>query len=388
MKLVYDPYDHEVARDPYGVYRRMRREAPLYYSEEHDFYALSRFDDVTPAFLDRNTFISSHGTALDILRSKMELPPGTVLFEDLPTHPIHRKLLSRMFTPRGIAELETGIRRFCADLLDPLVGSGGFDFVDDLGRKVPTRVISMLVGIPEEDEVAVRDHFGEKGKRTAELEEILTGEVFSEYIDWRVDHPSDDIMTHLLQAEFEDETGVNRTLTREELLAYVNIVAMAGNETTRLLISWIAKLLSDHPDQRHILVENPSLSANAVEECLRFESPTLSAGRYVARDIELYDRTVPEGASMALIVAAANRDENHFDDPERFDVQRDLGHHLTFGFGPHFCLGASLARLEGRLVLEEVLKRFPDWEVDMSRAEFRHSGAELRGWESLPITIP
>jgi cytochrome P450 len=387
-ELVYDPYDEAVARDPYAIFRRLRAEQPLYYSEAHDFYALSRHEDVAQAFLDRDTFISSHGTALGVVQSGIEPPPGTVLMEDPPTHPIHRKLLSRMFTPRQIATIEPRTRRYCAELLDPFVGSDGFDFIGDLGRKVPTRVISLLVGIPQEDEASVRDHFGEKGQRTAGLDEVLSGELFAEYIDWRVDHPSDDIMTQLLYAEFEDEHGVTRRLTREELLAYVNIVALAGNETTRLLIGWIGKLLSDHPDQRRLLVEDPSLITNAVEECLRFEPPTLDAARYVAHDVELHDRVVPAGSAMALLVASANRDERDYEDGETFDVRRPAGHHLTFGFGPHYCLGHALARLEARLVIEEVLTRFPDWEVDMSRAEFRHSGAELRGWEALPIVLP
>jgi cytochrome P450 len=386
--LTYDPYDIEVAKEPYPIYRRLRDEAPLYYNEEKDFYAVSRFDDVAQVFLDRDTFISSHGTALDVIKSGMKLPPGTVLMEDPPTHTIHRKLLSRMFTPRQISSLEPKIREFCAQLLDPLVGSAGFEFIGDVARRVPTRVISMLVGIPQEDEETIRDRFGTKGRRTAEMDEVLAGDAFAAYLDWRVDHPSDDIMTQLLQVEFEDENGTWRHLTREEILAYVNIVALAGNETTRLLIGWAVKTLAEHPDQRRLLVEDPALINNAVDECLRYESPTLGAGRYVAHDVELHGRTIPAGSVMSVLIASANRDERQVDDPDRFDVLRPAGHHMTFGFGPHYCLGHALARLETRLVLEEVLERFPDWDVDMANAEFRHSGAEIRGWEALPIVLP
>ena len=188
----------------------------------------------------------------------MEIPKGTVIFEDPPTHNIHRALLSRMFTPKGVASLEDRIRQLCASLLDPLVGAGGFDFVGDLGMLVPIKVIGMLVGIPESDQESVRDHF--YGQRSSDPagSNSLSGDIFAEYIEWRADHPSDDIMTQLLYAEFEDETGITRRLTREELLAYINIVAAAGNETTRLLIGWTGVLLAQNPDQRRLLVEDPT----------------------------------------------------------------------------------------------------------------------------------
>ena len=387
--VTYDPFDQEFGQNPHPLYRRLRDEAPLYHNEEFGFYALSRFDDVSTAFIDKETFISGRGTTIELIKSGAKLPPGTVLFEDDPTHTIHRKLLSRMFTPRRIAELEERTRRFCVELMDPLVGRREFDFVAEVGVKVPTRVISMLIGIPQEDEVSVRDQFGEKrDQRAAGWDDLLGGEIFGDYIDWRVEHPSDDIMTQLLYAEFEDETGTVRRLTREELLAYVNIVAMAGNETTRLILSWAIKLLAEHPDQRRVLVEDPSWVGNAVEECLRCEPPSLAVGRYVARDVEFHGQTVPAGAVMSLLVASANRDERHIDDPDRFDVKRDIDAHRTFGFGPHFCLGHALARLETRLVIEEMLKRFPDWHVEMEGAQFRQSGAEIRGWEVLPVVVP
>jgi cytochrome P450 len=306
--------------------------------------------------------------------------------EDPPAHTVHRKLLSRMFTPRRIAELEDRTRAYCVKLLDPLVGSKGFDFIHDVSKHVPTRVISMLVGIPEPDEDRVRDRF--EDRENLDMDEVLSGSDFAEYVDWRVDNPSDDIMTQLLNAEFEDEHGVTRRLTRQELLAYVNIVSLAGNETTRLLLGWMGMLLSDHPDQRRILVDDPTLVANAVEESLRYQPVTLHVARYVARDVEYYGQTVPEGSIMTFVVAAANRDEEHFENPERFDVTRDSAHHFTLGFGTHYCLGQALARLEARVVIEEVLKRFPDFEVDYSSAVLRDGDVELRGWETLPVVIP
>ena len=384
--LRYNPYDSETILNPHPLFRRMREEAPLYFSEEFDFYAISRFNDIESTLLNRDVFISRKGVTLDILKSGMEIPKGTVIFEDPPTHNIHRALLSRMFTPKGVASLEDRIRQLCASLLDPLVGAGGFDFVGDLGMLVPIKVIGMLVGIPESDQESVRDHF--YGQRSSDPagSNSLSGDIFAEYIEWRADHPSDDIMTQLLYAEFEDETGITRRLTREELLAYINIVAAAGNETTRLLIGWTGVLLAQNPDQRRLLVEDPTLIRNAIEEILRCEPNTLQNCRFVARDVEICGRVVPEGSILATLTPSGNRDDRHFDDPDRFYVRRKIDRHLTFGFGSHYCLGQALARLEGRVVLEEVLKRFPRWDVDLDRSTFMYY-ADMRGYESLPVTI-
>ena len=269
-------------------------------------------------------------------------------------------------------------------LLDPLVGAGGFDFVRDLGSQVPMRVIGMLVGIPESDQEGVRDHF--LGQRSSQdgPSHALSGDIFADYIDWRADHPSDDIMTQLLYSEFEDENGQMRRLTREELLAYVNIVAAAGNETTRILIGWTGHLLAENPDQRRLLVEDPSLVRNAIEEILRSEPNTLQNCRFVARDVEICGQVVPEGSIMVTLTPSGNRDKNQFDDPHRFDVRRKIERHLTFGLGSHYCLGQALARLEGRIALEEVLKRFPEWDTDLDQSKFIYF-PDMRGFESLPV---
>ena len=305
--------------------------------------------------------------------------------EDPPTHTIHRSLLSRMFTTRKVAGLEPLIRELCADLLDPLVGAGRFDFAADLGAIMPTRVVGMLIGIPDDQSEAVRDHFDAyRNDKSESRHAVFDGEIFAEYIDWRAANPSDDVISQLLGAEFEDETGTRRRLTREELLAYVNIVAAAGNDTTRRLISWTGKVLAEHPDQRKLLVEDRGLVANCIEEMLRFEPPPLQSCRYVARDTEWYGETVPAGSHMALLVASANRDERRIEDPDRFDVTRKPGQIFTFGFGAHYCLGQALARLQARIAIEEVLARFSDWEVDWEGAKFVYDG-DLRGWDSLPV---
>ena len=389
--ISYDPYDYEIDTDPYPVWSRMRDEAPLYYNERYGFYALTRFDDVEKGLVDWRTYISGRGSVLEIIKAGIEMPPGSILFEDPPAHDHHRGLLSRVFTPRRMLEIEPKVREFCARSLDPLVGAGGFDFITDLGAQMPMRTIGMLLGIPESDQERIRDRLDE-GLRLKEgtMPEgdqsygSLATEDFEEYIEWRSKHPSDDLMTDLLNAEFEDVGGETRTLSREEVLNYVGLLAGAGNETTTRLIGWAGKVLAEHPNQRDELAGDPELIPNAIEELLRFEAPSPVQARYVTRDVDHHGSTVPEGSVLLLINAAANRDERKFTDPDRFDVHRRINHHLTFGYGIHFCLGSHLARLEGRVALDEVLKRFPRWEIDWDHAEQAHTST-VRGWERLPV---
>ena len=387
--IYYDPYDFEIDTDPYPVWRRLRDEAPLYYNERYDFYAVSRFDDVERASVDWRTYISSRGSVLEIIKAGVDIPPGSIIFEDPPTHDIHRALLSRVFTPRKVSALEPKVREFCARSLDPLVASGGFDFIADLGAQMPMRTIGMLLGIPEQDQEAIREHIDaglrlDEGTMPDDLPHFEADGTFSDYIDWRADHPSDDLMTELLQAEFDDHTGVRRRLSREEVLGYVGLLAAAGNETTTRLIGWTGKVLADHPASRAELVDDPGLVPNAIEELLRYESPSPVQSRYVTRDVELHGRTVPAGSVMVLLTASGNRDERRFPDADRFDIRRRIDHHLAFGYGIHFCMGAALARLEGRIALDEVLRRFPTWEVDWDHAVQARTST-VRGWERLPV---
>ena len=389
----YDPYDIEIHKDPYPVFRSLREEAPLYYNEEHDFYALSRFEDVERGIVDNKTFISGRGGILEMIKANIEMPSGVLIFEDPPVHTIHRSLLSRVFTPRRMAALEGKIREFCALSLDPLVGSGGFDFIADLGAQMPMRTIGMLLGIPEEDQEAIRDRI-DAGLRLEEgappeYATVSSGgdDVFGDYLDWRKEHPSDDLMTELITAEFEDHTGVRRTLSREEILGYVGLLSGAGNETTTRLIGWTGKVLAENPDQRAKLVADRSLVPRAIEELLRYEAPSPVQARWIQEDVEHHGQKIAAGNVMVLLTAAGNRDERHFPDPDRFDVERDIDHHLSFGYGIHFCLGASLARLEGRVALDEVLRRFPKWDVDWDHAEQAHTST-VRGWERLPVVVP
>ncbi|OBJ22545.1 cytochrome P450 [Mycobacterium colombiense] len=392
--LYYDPWDVDLNADPYPMFRRIRENAPLYYNAEHDFYALSRFDDVNRALVDHQTFSSARGVVLEIIKAGIDIPPGLLIFEDPPVHDIHRSLLSRAFTPRKINSLEPMIREFTQRCLDPLVGGDRVDFVKDVGAIMPLRVVGMLFGIPEDYQRRVQED-GEKfvrtkrgGRMTDNTDaKLADGEVFADFIDWRTTHPADDLTTELLNAEFEDEQGVTRKLRRDELLMFMKVVAVAGSETTTRLIGWSGKLLSEHPDQRRRLVDDRSLLPGAIEELLRFEPPALQAARYVTRDIEFHGQTVPEGSAILTLIGAANRDERRFgENAESFDVTRVPRQHLTFGVGAHYCLGNALARIEGRIALDEIMNRFPDWEVDLDAAVFSSSSA-VRGWDSMPAHI-
>jgi cytochrome P450 len=390
--IYYDPYDVDLQRDPYPTFRRMREEQPLYYNEQHDFFAVSRFADVENVLKDHTTFSSARGGILELIKMDMELPSGVFIFEDPPLHTAHRGVLSRVFTPKKMNALEPQIREVCAEVLDPLVGSERLDFVADLGARLPMRVIGMLLGIPMQDQEDVRVRKDETLRREPgqpgefSEDQFADATFFEEYINWRRENPSDDLMTQLIQAEFEDETGTVRRLTPDELLIFVNVLATAGNETTNRVIGHTGKILGEHPDQRRELRDDRDLIPNAVEEILRFEPPALQACRYVTRDVELHGQTVPEGSTMMVLMASGNRDHRAFPpDGDVFDIRRQIGHHLTFGYGIHFCLGAALARLEARIAIDEILDRFPDWEVDYDNA--RLDSSQVRGWSTLPVHL-
>lgn len=385
----WDPYRSDLWMDPYPVFRRLREQSPLYRNEQYDFYAISRFADVERAFNDKETFSSKRGDILEYIKADMDIPPGMFIWEDPPSHTVHRSVLTRVFTPKRMNELEAKIRAFCVRCLDPLVGAGRFDFITDFGAEMPMRVIGMLLGIPEEDQEAIRQQVDaslrtEVGKPMDVSRASYKGQGFEEYIDWRATHPSDDLMTELLGVEFQDETGTRRKLTRGEILNFVNVLAGAGNETTTRLIGWTGKVLSDNPEERAKLLENPALIPNAIEELLRYEPPGPSVARYVTKDVEIHGKTVPEGSVMLMLIASANRDESRYPDGDRFDVQRQGPPHITFGRGIHACLGSALARVEGRVAIDELLKRFPHWTVDMQTAKLS-STSTVRGWDNLPV---
>jgi cytochrome P450 len=390
-EIYYDPYDVEIHADPYPTFKRLREEMPLYYNEQHDFYAVSRYVDVERGFIDKENLISSKGDVLEMIKANVAMPPGTFIYEDPPLHTVHRGVVAGVFTPKRMASIEPQIRDYAARCLDEFVGAGRFDFIANLGAEMPMRVIGMLLGIPESEQeqihVFVDDtHRVEPGGTMEFNDSTFTdaAEIYRDYIEWRADHPSDDLMTDLLNVEFVDEQGQKRRLTHDEILMYVSLISGAGNETTQRLIGWAGKVLADHPAQRRDLVEDPALIPNAVHELLRFEPPSHQVARVAARDVEFHGQSVPAGGILLCLTAAANRDEQVFANGESFDIHRKPGHVMSFGHGIHFCLGAALARLEGCVALEEVLKRFPHWEVDWDNAKLAPT-TSTRGWETLPV---
>lgn len=389
--IYWDPYRPDICANPYGIYKRLREEAPLWYNEEYDFYMVSRFADVETVLADKDSFSSGRGDILEVIKSDMEIPSGMFIWEDPPIHTAHRSILARAFTPRRMNALETMIRDYCVRLLDPLVGRDKLDLLEDFGTKLPGGVIGMMLGIPDEDRDSVREHV-DASLRTEEgkplTQEQVGGSVmgYDEYVEWRMKNPADDLITELLGVEFKDEQGKMRNLTQDEVLVFVGLLAGAGNETTSRLIGWIGKVLGEHPDQRREIAANPALIPAAVEEILRFEPPSTQIARYVTRDVEFHGTKIPAGSAIQALVAAANRDESRFVNGDTFDIHREGPSHITFGRGIHACIGASLARIEGRIAMEEILKRFPDWTVDTENAELS-SSSTTRGWDTMPVFI-
>ncbi|ORB65006.1 cytochrome P450 [Mycolicibacterium tusciae] len=387
--LYYDPFDFDIDDNPYPIWRRMRDEAPLYHNEKYGFYALSRYDDVARELHNWDTYRSGKGTTMDIIMSGVEVPPGVILFEDPPLHDLHRRVLSRVFTPRRMEAIEPLTRQYCVRALDALAGSSRFDLIADFGALIPMRTIGYLLGIPEEGQQQIRDNTDASiGLKDASFRSVSSAtfenayQLFADYIEWRAEHPSDDVMTQLLNAEIEED-GTLRPLTRIEVLTYTSMIAGAGNETTTRLIGFIGQLLAQHPEQRRELAGDFSLIPQAIEEVLRYESPSPVQARTVARDTEAHGQPIAEGSIMLLLNGSANRDERHYPDGESFDIHR-TGSHLSFGQGLHFCLGSSLARMQARVALEEMLTRWPEWDVDFDNAEMAHTSS-VRGWGKLPI---
>ena len=388
----YDPFDFEIDDNPYPAWKRLRDAAPLYHNEKYGFYALSRYEDVARELVNWGDYRSGKGTIIEVILNGVDVPPGVILFEDPPIHDAHRRLLSGVFTPRRMAAIEPLAREFCRRALETLTGQDTFDFIADLGALMPMRTIGYLLGIPEESQASIRRNTDKllELKQSAPqqvVEDMMTRQsrLLEEFIDWRYEHPSDDLMTELVNAELEEPDGTRRRLTRAEVLTYTGTVAGAGNETTTRLIGFAGALLSDHPDQRRELAADFSLIPGAVEEILRYEAPSPVQARYVARDVALHGQRVPEGSVMLLLNGSANRDERQFPDADRFDIHRKAAH-LSFGHGIHFCLGAALARVQAKVALEEVLSRWPDWEVDYGQARHAHT-TSVRGWATLPVRV-
>jgi cytochrome P450 len=375
VTTLYDPADPTFAERAFDIYRTMRDEHPLYTGLDGAFYALSRYDDVRRAALDWQSY-SSTGKA-EVAGKK-----PTLNSMDPPAHTEFRGLVARGFTPRSIAELEPGIRAMATDLLDRVAAAGGCDVAADFAQLIPSMVMAELLGLPDEL-VPVCRELTDTSKRRVSAEggngpANRSYAIFTELYEQRRQVPTDDLLSALLAAEVG-----GRKLTQDELLGFSWLLLVGGNDTTTNLIGNGIELLARFPDQRKLLLDDPGLIPNAVEEMLRYASPSHTLPRRATRDIEVDGGVIPENARVLLLWSSANHDESEFADPDVFDVRRDASRHLAFGTGTHFCLGAALARLEARIAIEQFLARIPDFEVDGTPE--RLVSSVFTGWETLPI---
>ena len=393
-EIYWDPYDAELDKDPHAVWRRLRDESPVYRNDKYDFWALSRFADVQAASNDTKTFSSSHGTVLEYMGNDFG-EMDVLIFMDPPAHTALRALISRAFTPKRTLEMEERIRTICGNLLDPHIGSTGFDYVTDFAQPLPSMVISSMFGVPESESEEVRhkiDEIFHIDPQAGMMNEIsITARLWlrSYIIDTLADrrkNPREDLFTALTQAELTDEQGGTRKLTDNEAADFGGLVVTAGTETVARLLGWAAVTFPKHRDQLRLMVDDHKHIPGAVEELLRYEAPSPVQGRWTLNEVHMHGTVIPAESKVLLLTGSAGRDERQYPDADRFDITRDPKQHVTFGIGAHYCLGAALARLEGRIALQETVRRFSDWDVDMSTAVQAHTST-VRGWSSVPITL-
>jgi cytochrome P450 family 130 len=385
--LTYDPLDPETQRDPYPVYRRLRDEDPVHKAAQ-GFWALSRFEDVFQATLDTATFSSAEGLTFgenEIVT--LGLKP-TLVMMDRPKHTTFRRLISRGFTPRKVAELEPELRAFVRKRVAILAESGVADFVETLAGPLPTLVVAMYLGVPESDRarfdiwsnaIVQANATGNTVRDAGDAIAGLYG-YFTELIEWRRGHPGDDMLSDLVVAEVD-----GAPLPLDEILGYCFVMIAGGNDTASGLLSGSAVALTERLDQRRLLLDDPGLIPGAVEELLRMTTPVQGLSRTATREVELHDRRITAGSKVHLLYGSANRDPREFGPTvDDLDVTRRFRRMLTFGNGPHHCIGAVAARLQARVALEELLRVIPEFEVDLSRGRFA-PGPFVRRYESLPI---
>jgi cytochrome P450 len=388
QRLTYSPFDPAVIADPYPVYRALRESAPAYWSATADCWVLSRYDDIDAALHDPTTYSSASGifpTPPGVDMTELFLP--MLIMTDPPRHSQLRRIVSRAFTPRRIAALEPHIHTLVDDLLDRTPDADTWDFVAELAGPLPAIVIADMLGVPRED----RDRFrtwsttliqsnptrGEFGPGLDAAAALY--DYFASFLAERRTHPQDDLMTALVHAEVD-----GRHLSEEELLGFCLLLLIAGHETTTNLLSNSAVVLAHHPDSRRKLVDDPAGIPAAVEELLRYDSPVQGLARTLTRPVDLHGQHLNKGDTVLLLFGSANRDDHAFPDADRFDIHRAPERQVAFGHGIHFCLGASLARLEACLALQALLARHRDWDVDLDAAVRLRSGP-IRGYASLPL---
>jgi cytochrome P450 len=387
----YDPTSWEIQEDPYPVYRWLRDEAPVYHNAKLGFWALSRFEDVWNATLDWKSFTSTHGPTLE--KTENALP--IMISMDPPQHTRVRALVSKAFTPKRVAEMEPIVRRLTQERLAGLEPGMQIDLFEQIASSMPMDVISTMLGVPRELRDRVRHltnefMLREPGELEMSPRQMQLGaqlfSIYRELIAARRRRPEDDLLSALIAAELPDERGRPTSLSEPELLGFCMLLGSAGHETTARLVCNSAVTLARHPDQRAELAENPALLPDAVEELLRYDPPSQVQGRWSTRAVELHGVTIPADVRVLLLTGAAQRDPREYEEPDRFDIHRRIERHLSFGYGQHLCLGKSLARQEARVAFEELLARFPDYEIDEGGLVWAHNN-NVRGYAKVPMRL-
>jgi cytochrome P450 len=391
----FDPFSMDFFNGAYDTYRRLRDEAPVYYNEKWDFWALTRYDDVAPATKDHETFSSAKGATLDMVKAHDDaIPvPKVIISMDPPEHQKMRRLVSNVFTPRAIAALEDMVREKVYERLD-LLNPESFDVVADFSAVFPNEVITTMLGVPKQDRDQIRQwldlllerHPGEIAttKRGYEAS-VNTGLYYYDLVQQRRAKPEDDMISRLIETEIERD-GVVEKLTDVDITGFATMLGGAGAETVTKLVGNAMVAFADFPDQWRRLLEDRSKVPAAVEELLRYEAPSQYQVRTTTRDVTYYGTTIPEDSAVLLVTGSATRDERMFDDPDRLDIDRErkMGFNLAFGYGIHSCLGAALARMESRIALEALLNFIPDYEVDRGGLR-RVAMSNVCGWANVPL---
>jgi len=386
--IVYNPYAFAVHEDPYATYKRMRDLEPVYWNAELEFWALSRFDDVFEGFRDFETYSSAGGVALE-QRGHVNTDFAQMIEMDPPDHTVLRKLVSRVFTGRSVMRMEDQIRAIVRGYIDDVSPRGECDLVSDITGPFPMDVIAAVLGVPASDRAELRKNADKiliRHDGVMEMpQEALDGmfgllQYFIDDLPGRREGLGEGLISDLAGLDVD-----GRALTDQELLGFCVLFVIAGHETTTKMVANAIELLSRHPSQRAMVVSDRSLVADAVEEVVRFHNSTQYMLRTLTSDVSLHGRQMIAGQSVLLLIGSANHDQREFgSDADSFDITRHPDRHLAFGHGAHFCLGAALARAEGRIALEEIHRSFPDYEVDHQRKVRFHSG-NVTGWSSLPI---
>ena len=397
VRVEFDPFSDEYFNDPTEVYRRLRDEAPVYYSEKYGFYALSRFADVLAAHRDWEGFSSAHGVDLSTLSKDPELIQilRSIIMMDPPEHDRLRALVSRVFTPRAVTALEPMIREVMCGFLDALDGATEFDMVADFSGPFPVEIISRMLGVPEADRQRIREWLDvglhrEHGQLdvTPEGEQAMfeMGAYFFELAAEKRKTPADDMMSRLTQVTVDRGDGVETGLDDVEIAGFSTLLGGAGAETVTKLVGNAVVLFSRHGDQWKKILADPEKIPRAVEEILRFVPPSQYQGRFSVAAREFEGGSIPAGFPVLLITGAATRDPRAFERADDFDIDRAPGISIGFGHGAHSCLGAALARMESRIAIEEIAKRWPQLEVDDTGLRRVHM-SNVAGYSNVPVRI-